>query len=220
MPYKLSVDVRVKRPQHLVPAMLNRRRISLKKILARYMGLHFTQYQPIISSEDIAEAGLEDAYLKVIREISPASKKRNHVAAPVDVEVRGVAIALDEEISFSYYRNISLNSPIYRLPLSPRVDRYKQFCQQHMQQQESLLSTPIERALRKRAIHDFMQDMLPAVHHMPVVRLSVHDWFTDGDDFKCLGSILSDDDERFYLPVADYITEQLEEVDTLFLSQF
>lgn len=185
------------------------------------MGFHFTQYQPFVSCEDICDAGLGDAFYKLIKEMSPASKKKKHIAAAVDIEVRGVAIALDEEASFSYYRHQSLQSPVYSITLSPKLDRYKQYCQQHMQlMQEGEFFTPVERALRKRALDDFMQDMLPVVHHVPIIRLSVYDWFTNGDDYKSLGSILESDDEHFYLPVADYITEQLEEVDTLFLSQF
>ena len=200
--------------------MFNRRRISLKKILNRYMGLHFTQYQPIISTDDVFDAGLGEAFSLTMNEMSSSWKMKRRVAEPVPIEVRGVAIALDEEVSFSHYRYLSLKSSVYSLPLLPRLERYEQYCQQNMLQQQGEPEQAIEKALRKRALHDFMQDMLPAVHHIPLIRLSVYDRFADGEEIKCLGTILEQDSERYYLPVADHITQQLDEIDQRFLDCF
>lgn len=215
MPSKSYVEVQENHPKHLVPAMLNRRRISLKKILNRYMGLHFTQLQPIVTTEDISEAGLEDPFVHAARELFPSWKNQLHEAEPLSIEVRGVAIALDEEISFSYYRYKCLQSPIYTLPLLPKLDRYAQYCQQK-NGAEAESSPAVERVLRKRALNDFMQDMLPAVHHVPLIRMSVYDQFADGEEQKPLGKILEADNERFYLPVADFVSQRLEEIDRVF----
>ena len=220
MPRKFSLDVSLERSEQIATAMFSRRRISLKKILNRYMGLHFTQYQPVMTTDDVWEAGLGEAFVETMNAMSGTWKTKKRVAQPVSIEVRGVAIALDEEISFSYYRYQSLKSSVYSLPILPRLERYEQYCQQNMPQQNGEVEQTVEKALRKRALHDFMQDMLPAVHHIPLIRLSVYDRFSDGEESRCLGSILEHDSERFYLPVADHITRQLDEIDQRFLTCF
>ncbi|AHM59372.1 hypothetical protein D770_05545 [Flammeovirgaceae bacterium 311] len=215
MSSKSFSHVQLKKSQQLVPAMLNRRRFSLKKLLNRYMGLPFTQYQQAVTYDDVLDAGLEVAFSTAMKEILPFGRKKIQVAEPVEIEVRGVAIALDEEISFSSYRYTSLQSPLYELPLLPNLDRYQQYCRLHMQQEE-LFAPAIAKAIKKRAVQDFMQDFLPVVHHVPIIRLSVYDRFSDGEESVSLGSILAEDSERFYLPVADVITQQLKKIDELF----
>ncbi|WP_224996346.1 hypothetical protein [Cesiribacter sp. SM1] len=212
-------QVQLKKEQQLVPAMLNKRRFSLKKILNRYMGLPFTQYQAVVTYDDIQEAGLESVFSAAMKEMLPFWKKMSHESEPVDIEVRGVAIALDEELSFSSYRFASLQSPVYKLPLMPDLERYEQYCHLHMQQEE-LFAPSVEKAIKRRAIQDFMQDLLPVVHHVPIIRLSVYDRFSDGEESATLGAILAEDSERFYLAVADAITQQLQNVDQLFDCEF
>lgn len=179
----------------------------------------FTQLQPPLTCQDVHDAGLGDAFDQTLHEIMPDYTKKSFEAEPVSIEVRGVAVALDEEISFSYYRYQSLLSPLYTLPMVPNLHRYRDYCR-HFTLQEAGASEAVEDSIRDRALHDFMQDMLPAVHHMPLIRLSVFDRFSDGEDIKPLSKVLEDDNERFYLPVADYITQRLEEIDTLFYSKF
>lgn len=215
MSSKSFSQVQLKKNQQLVPAMLNRRRFSLKKLLNRYMGLPFTQFQQAVTYDDVLEAGLEAAFSTAMKEMLPFGRKKSQVAEAVEIEVRGVAIALDEEISFSSYRYTSLHSPLYELPLLPNLHRYKQYCLLHMQQEE-FTAPAIAKAIKKRAMQDFMQDFLPVVHHMPIIRLSVYDRFTDGEESVSLGSILAEDSERFYLPVADAIAQQLQKIDVLF----
>jgi hypothetical protein len=212
-------QVQLKKQQQLLPVMLNKRRFSLKKILNRYMGLPFTQYQAAVTYDDVHEAGLEDALSTAMKEMLAPWRKKNQAAEPVAIEVRGVAIALDEELSFSSYRFSSLQSPVYELPLLPNLERYEQYCRMHMQQEESF-APAIAKAIRKRAIQDFMQDLLPVVHHVPIIRLSVYDRFSDGEESAALGDILANDSERYYLAVADVITQQLQNVDRLFDCDF
>lgn len=222
MPRKLSVEVQQKHPKYLVPTMLNRRRISLKKILNRYMGLHFTQLQPAMTYDDVIEGGLGEAFDQAVQEFVPSwktgLKKKFYEAETVSIEVRGVAVALDEEVSFSYYRYKCLQSPIYTLPILPKLERYTHYCMNNMQQ-EAGSSVAVDLSLRNRALHDFMQDMLPAVHHVPLIRLSVYDSFVDGEEQKALGRILEEDNERFYLPVADFVTQRLAEIDQVFFPE-
>ena len=219
MSRKFSVEEKLIPSQRLVPSMLNRRRITLKKILNRYMGLPFTQYQPTVTCDDVCEAGLGDVFSDAAKNLVAETKIKKQVAEPVAIEVRGVAVALDEEVSFSYYRYLSLQSPIYSLPLLPKLTRYQQYCQLNMQQ-ENIGSHGVGKALKKRALHDFMQDMLPVVHHVPIIRLSVFDQFIDGENLVTLSDILSEDDTKYYQVVADSIAYQLEELDTLFLAGF
>ena len=199
----------------MVPAMLNKRRFTLKKILNRYMKLPFTQYQRPVTSDDVDEAGLGDAFSRAMKDMLPLWRKRKQAAEPVDIEVRGVAVALDEEISFSYYRYLSLQSPIYKIPLLPDLSRYEQYCHQTMLEGISVLPA-VEKAVKKRALQDFMQDLLPVVHHVPIIRLSVYDRFYIGEDSSTLGAILAEDNERFYQPLADNISQQLQMIDDNF----
>lgn len=216
---KSSEQAKWMESQRLVPAMLNRRRFTLKKILNRYMGLPFTQYQPVLSIDDICEAGLGDLFAQTANLLLPGVKPRKQVAETIPIEVRGVAIALDEEVSFSPYRLKSLHSPLYCLPLLPKLERYHQYCQQAADQEVSAL-TMVEKALKKRALHDFMQDMLPVVHHVPVLRLSVYDVYTEGNESCTLAEILASDNAFFYKAVAEDVALQLEEMDTLFLASY
>lgn len=220
MPRNTVASIQQKQARQLLPSMLNKRRYSLKKILNRYMGLPFSQYQPAVTSEDLHEAGLGEAFVVTLNELLPAEKKKLHVVEQVSIEVRGVAIAFDEEVSFSPYRQQSLQSPVYSLPILPRLYHYQAYCQRYMPQQNSPISEAVEEALRKRALQDFMQDMLPAVCHMPLIRLSVYDRFSDGDTYCCLGNILEADSERYYLSIADRINCELERIDKLFMTAF
>lgn len=182
------------------------------------MGLSFSQCQPEMTSADLHDAGLGEAFAATLKELLPREQSKMYTVEPVSIEVRGVAIAFDEEVSFSPYRHKSLQSPVYSLPILPRLHHYEAYCQHYTPQQNSPISEAVEEALRKRALQDFMQDMLPAVYHMPLIRLSVYDQFTDGDSYCCLGSILEADSERFYLSIADRINNELERVDQLFLN--
>lgn len=199
-----------------MPSLLNRRRINLKKFLNRYMGLPFTQLQPSLHWEDIGEAGLMPLFEQLVRQLFPNNSKRKFEAEPVGIEVRGVALALDEEISFSHYRNQSLQSPLYSMPFVPNLERYKAYCHfwgDIIGQEESVA---IARKLRMQAIHDFMQDMLPVVHHMPLMRLSVYDLFGAGENAKSLHEILSEEHTSHYPLVADYLAAELHRIDSIF----
>lgn len=218
MQRKTEASLRQNHTRQFLPTMLNKRRYSLKKILNRYMGLSFSQYQPDMTSADLHDAGLGEALAATQKELLPAELNKMYTVEPVSIEVRGVAIAFDEEVSFSPYRYLSLQSPVYSLPILPRLQHYAAYCQHYTPQQNNPISEAVEEALRKRALQDFMQDMLPAVFHMPLIRLSVYDRFTDGDAYCCLGSILEADNERFYLSIADRINNELERVDQLFIN--
>ncbi len=184
------------------------------------MGLQFTRFQPSMTQEDLFEAGLGEALNGTLKEVLAGRKSKITVIEPVSIEVSGVAIAFDEEVSFSFYRYQSLQSPVYTLPILPRLERYHSYCEQNMPLLNNESIAAIERTLRLRALHDFMQDMLPAVYHMPLIRLSVFDIFTDADECCSLGSILEKDLERYYLQVADYINNELEHINKVFQSAY
>jgi hypothetical protein len=203
-------------PKQLMPSLLNRRRINLKKFLSRYMGLPFTQAQPVLHWEDMEEAGMLPVYDQLVRQLFPHSAKRKFEAEPVGIEVRGVALALDEEISFSPYRYQSLQSPLYRMPYVPNLQRYQAYCHFWGEIIGGEESVAIARKLRMRTIHDFMQDMLPVVHHMPLLRLSVYDLFGTGENARTLHEILSEEDTSYYPFVADYLAAELERIDLSF----
>lgn len=202
-------------PRQLVPSLLNRRRLILKKILNRYMGLPFTQEIPPLWIDDIIEAGLGDILQEVKQQLLP-QKKLSPEVEPVAIEVRGVAVAFDEEISFTNYRFQTLQSPLYKLPFLPKLERYHDYCLywgEIIGQEES---ADIGQILRRQAMIDFMQDMLPVVQHVPLLRLSVYDQFSDGNKVRSLHEILSEEDEPFYLHVADFIAEELNRIDAYF----
>ncbi|EMR01566.1 DUF7255 family protein [Cesiribacter andamanensis] len=203
-----------------MPAILNRRRIAFKKFLNRYMGLPLTQLQPQLQWDDMADAGLVPALEQLARQLFPHSGARRPEPEPVAIEVRGIALAFDEEISFSHYRFQSLQSPLYNMPFVPQLERYKAYCQfwgDIIGQQESIA---ISRILRMRALQDFMQDMLPVVYHMPLLRVSVYDQLGPEGQGKNLHEIFSDERTDYYPLVADKITLELETLDAQFFPYY
>lgn len=202
--------------KQLVPSLLNRRRLVLKKILNRYMGLNFTQLQPGLQPMDLAEAGLLDTYQEMVEKLLPRQLPDKLEMEPVAIEVRGVAVAFDEEISFTHYRYQTLQSSLYKLPFLQDLTRYHTYCLHWGEIIGEEESPAIARILRQRALQDFLQDMLPVAQHLPIFRLSVYDQFSNGHKTCSLHEILAEEDEPFYLHVADYIADELERIDANF----
>lgn len=214
--------------------VLNKRRITLKKLLFNYMGMMLTREQPDLFMEDIAYAGLSNELEAVCADLGLRESERPLQATKVEIEVNGVAIALDDEVKFTRSRLQTLSSPIYTLPLIYNLNRYKSYCQQALPDAESQLTDPgalkqrgrmrqfSESTLREKlqALDDFMQDLLPLVHYVPVLRLSIYDQLETPEGTLSIHSLLAEENNRNFEVLADYLIKQLDDLEQSFHLEF
>lgn len=214
--------------------VLNKRRITLKKLLFNYMGMMLTREQPDIYMEDIEYAGLNDELHAVCADLGLRSTKLPLQASKVDIEVNGVAIALDDEVKFNRSRLQTLASPIYSLPLIYNLNRYKSYCQQVMpdvefpaiegrsqKQRGSLRKFPETTMTEKlQAVNDFMQDLLPLVHYVPVLRISVYDQLETPEGTVSIHTLLAEENKKHFEILADYLVKQLDDLEQSFHLEF
>lgn len=210
-------------------AVLNRRRIALKKILLQYMGLSLSREQPELFLEDIDFAGLGEELRAVTKSLELSLTEIQTPTHSIEIEVNGVAIVLDEEPKFNEFRLLTLQSPIYCLPLIYNLNRYKSYCQEK-QAAPSLQGTgrgpkgrplqkkpsPADKTAKLQAVSDFMHDLLPLVHFVPVLRLSVFDQLETPKGLMTLNSLLMEEEPDNYELLADYLIRQLEELEEMF----
>ena len=212
----------------LQQAVLNKRRTVLKKVLLKYMGLSLSREQPELLRMDIAYAGLEEELKAVASALQLDEDNIPGKAQGVDIEVNGVAIALDDEQQFNRYRLTTLHSPVYSLPLICDLNRYRGYCQaegQHIYSGDKKakdrlsfqkITDPSEQTLKLRAVNDFMQDLLPLVHYVPVLRLSVFDQIESSQGKQSLHTLLMDDSRQSFELLADYFIRKLEDLEEAF----
>lgn len=216
-------------PKLLQQVVLNKRRITLKKVLLKYMGFVLSRDQPDLKVEDIEYAGLGEEFYAVSTLLGIEPGQGLLQADPVAIEVNGIAFALDDESQFNKFRFQTLQSSVYALPLIHNLNRYKSYCLQ-----ESTPSTdgsikkskdrssmekkkfPSESLLRVQALNDFMQDLLPLVHFVPVLRLSVFDQLETPKGGVSLHKLLMEGDETSFSLLADHIMKQLEGLEEVF----
>lgn len=218
----------------LQQAILNKRRTVLKKILLQYMGLTLSREQPEMFRVDVEYAGLGEELLAVSSSLALQEKDIPGKALPVDIEVNGVVIALDDELQFNRFRLRTLQSPVYSLPLIYDLKRYSGYC--HGEQPDHAVPAPAEFAgkkskegvslqkasemqdefLKLQAINDFMQDLLPLVHYVPLLRLSVYDQIETPAGSKSLHTLLVEDNRSNFELLADYFIRQLDDLEESF----
>lgn len=214
--------------------VLNKRRITLKKLLFNYIGLMLTREQPDLFIEDIEYAGLSNELQAVCADLGLKASELPLQATKVEIEVNGVAIALDDEVKFTPSRLQTLSSSIYTLPLICNLNRYKIYCQQALPDAESQLTAPgalkqrgrirkvPEPTLREKlqALDDFMQDLLPLVHYVPVLRISIHDQLETPEGTLSIHSLLAEENNRNFEILADYLIKQLDDLEQSFHLEF
>lgn len=214
--------------------VLNKRRITLKKLLFNYIGLMLTREQPDLFIEDIEYAGLSNELQAVCADLGLRASELPLQATKVEIEVNGVAIALDDEVKFTPSRLQTLSSSIYTLPLICNLNRYKIYCQQALPDAESQLTAPgalkqrgrirkvPEPTLREKlqALDDFMQDLLPLVHYVPVLRISIHDQLETPEGTLSIHSLLAEENNRNFEILADYLIKQLDDLEQSFHLEF
>ena len=234
IPYNLYLMERLKsttvqphffRFPNLPEGLLSQSRLVLKKVLVRYMGLTLTREQPSLTVDDIEGAGLlpqlkEVARLLGVKDTIPPE------ASPVGTEVNSIAIALDEEAHFNQYRLLTLNSSLYAEPLVCQLKRYKTYCQREMgkvsRQGRGIQKDPPQCEFKgsyrqvQLALNDFMQDMLPLVHYVPLLRLSVFDPVSTPAGFRTLSSLMEKDDPKEYPLIAGFMEEKLTQLESSF----
>lgn len=216
--------------------VLHKRRVTLKKVLFNYMGLMLSREQPGLFLEDIEYAGLSTELHHVSEVLGLRRSELPLQAGKVDIEVNGVALALDDEIRFNDSRLQTLTSPIYKLPLIYNLDRYKSYCLQYQDRRRHPLQdgrkvsrnlrlsqrqiTGSTRVEKLGAINDFMQDLLPLVHYVPVLRISVYDQLETPEGVLSLNTLLSEDCRKHYEVLADYLIKQLDDLEGSFHLEF
>lgn len=215
----------------LQQAILNKRRTVLKKVLLQYMGLTLSREQPEVLQVDVEYAGLGEELLAVASALMLEEGEIPEKAQVLDIEVNGVAIALDDEQQFNRYRFQTLQSPVYSLPLISDLSRYKGYClanqvQMHspslagkkIKDRESLQKTSgsFEEFYKLQAVNDFMQDLLPLVHYVPVLRLSVFDQIETSCGRKTLHTLLMEDNRHYFEILADYFIQRLNDMEEAF----
>lgn len=209
--------------------MLHKRRVTLKKVLFNYMGLTLSREQPDLLLEDIEYAGLSNELDSMSKDLGLSREELPLQASRIDIEVNGVAIALDDELRFNNSRLQTLSSPIYKLPLIYNLDRYKSYCLQQPSAPRLLLDgRKMKRSLNLRqtvgssvveklgALNDFMQDLLPLVHYVPVLRISVFDQLETHEGVLSMDTLLSEDCRKHYEILADYLIKQLNDLEASF----
>lgn len=209
--------------------MLHKRRVTLKKVLFNYMGLTLSREQPDLLLEDIEYAGLSNELDSMSKDLGLSREELPLQASRIDIEVNGVAIALDDELRFNNSRLQTLSSPIYKLPLIYNLDRYKSYCLQQPSSPRLLLDgRKMKRSLNLRqtvgssvveklgALNDFMQDLLPLVHYVPVLRISVFDQLETHEGVLSMDTLLSEDCRKHYEILADYLIKQLNDLEASF----
>jgi hypothetical protein len=209
--------------------VLHKRRVTLKKVLFNYMGLILSREQPDLLLEDIEYAGLSHELDSMSKDLGLSREELPLQASRIDIEVNGVAIALDDEFRFNSSRLQTLSSPIYKLPLIYNLDRYKSYCLQQPSAPRLLLDgRKMKRSLKLRqtvgrsvvaklgAINDFMQDLLPLVHYVPVLRISVFDQLETHEGVLSMDTLLSEDCRKHYEILADYLIKQLNDLESSF----
>lgn len=212
----------------LQQAVLNKRRTVLKKILLRYMGLTLTREQPDMFRVDVEYAGLGEELIAVGSSLGLHDKDIPEKAFPLDIEVSGVVIALDDELQFNRYRLQTLQSPVYSLPLIDDLNRYRGYCH-GMQETVAPAENPSkdrnsvtkisgtqENLLKFQAVNDFMQDLLPLVHYVPLLRLSVYDQIETPLGRKSLHTLLIEDNRQNFELLADYFIRHLNDLEEAF----
>ena len=210
---------------NLSEGLLNQRRLVLKKVLVRYMGLTLTRDQPSLRLEDIEGAGLQPQ-LKEVGQLLGVKGAILPEANPVETEVNSIAIALDEEVHFNRYRLLTLQSAVYAEPLICQLKRYKTYCQRVMgktsgKEREVVNSSPQNKPggsvhQVQLALNDFMQDMLPLVHYVPLLRLSVFDPVSTPAGIRTLSSLLEKDDQKEYALIAGFMEKKLAQLESSF----
>ena len=217
-------------PKLIQQVVLNKRRITLKKVLLQYLGFELSREQPELKVEDIEYAGLGEEFFAVSKLLGIDSTMVPKQAGAVAIEVNGIAFVLDEESQFNRYRLQTLQSPVYALPLIHNLNRYKSYCLQESAQGAGGLLikktkdrssmekkiVPSESLLKHQALNDFMQDLLPLVHFVPVLRLSVFDQLETAGGLISLHKLLMDGDEASFSLIADHIMKQLEDLEEVF----
>lgn len=209
--------------------VLNKRRITLKKVLFNYMGMMLTREQPDLYMQDIEYAGLNNELHAVCMDLGLESTELPLQACKVDIEVNGVAIALDDEVKFNRSRLLTLASPIYSLPLIYNLNRYKSYCRQALPDEEfssiegrlwkqrgSLPQFPESTMEKLQALNDFMQDLLPLVHYVPVLRLSVYDQLETPEGSLSIHTLLAEENKKHFEILADYLVKQLDDLEQSF----
>ncbi len=213
--------------------VLNKRRIALKKVLLKYMGLSLSREQPILHMKDVEYAGLGDELLVVSRALGLEPAEIPLYAEPVAIEVNGIAISLDCEYQFNHFRGLTLQSPVYALPLIHSLSRYKGYCQPDPSHNSGTAgkrsrdrlrlqknSVPAAGVLKYQALNDFMQDLLPLVHFVPVLRFSVYDQLETPAGSVSMHKLLSGEDPAHFSLLADYISGHLNNLGEIFNLDF
>lgn len=216
-----SIPSQFFRLSFLPEGLLNQRRLVLKKILVQYMGLSLTREQPSLQLKDIEYAGMLPELKKIARQLGMEAALPEEVDL-VETEVNGIAIALDEEMHFNEYRLLTLHSSIYAEPLICQLKRYRAYCHQKDKRGQAnrnrvpniVKEKPLQQSIL--ALNDFMQDMLPLVHYVPLLRLSVYDSISSPSGNRSLASLLEQDHQKDYPLVARFLEEKLTQLESSF----
>lgn len=187
---------------------------SLKKRL-RKAGPITLRTLDLPTQESLAASDLAPAVLEIYKQLGGVHDEPQFKIRNWDLEYEGIAIELDEYLSFNRYRLLSLNSPAYKqLPLFP-MEAYKQYCAEHeglclksasthdkwsteaseMHFGPAAPAGELDNELgasrwRQRAFYDFVKDLSPLLCNVQVVRLSIWDEVKEGNRSRPLLDVL------------------------------
>lgn len=199
-------------PEHELRRLaLNKRRISLKRLLIRKMGLPLTHELPPLNWDDIEAAGLDAEVKRVMHMLDFNEKQIPLPLVPPEIELCNIGFLLDEEEQFNIHRFQTLQSSIYALPMLQPLEHYGAYCQLAESSRRGKGALPGRRKvyqLKMQAMQDYLYDCLPVVHSVPIVRLSVYDLFETPDGISSLHDLLLKDDEKSQAVLMHYF-EQL-----------
>lgn len=201
--------------QELRRLALNKRRISLKRLLIHDMGLPLTHELPALRWEDIEAAGLAQEVRRVMHMLDFDEKRIPLPLTPPIIELCTIGFLLDEEEQFNIHRFQTLQSSIYALPMLQPLEHYGAYCQLAESSRKSKSLKAGQRKVQKlkmQALQDYLYDCLPVVHSVPIVRLSVYDLFETPDGIASLHDLLIRDNESSRKVLLQYFEQLFSEL--------
>lgn len=205
--------------QELHRLALNKRRVSLKRLLIHEMGLPLTHELPALNWEDIEGAGLAQEVKRVMHMLDFDEKQIPLPLSPPEIELCTIGFLLDEEEQFTIHRFQTLQSSIYALPMLQPLEHYGAYCQLAENNRRNKNIMPGRRKVQKlkmQAMQDYLYDCLPVVHSVPIVRLSVYDLFETPDGIASLHDLLLKNDKQSQKVLLHYFEQLITELSEKF----
>jgi hypothetical protein len=169
---------------------------------------------PRPSAKDLQRGGVWEEAIDVYRQLGGIRDKPSLRPGAWDVSLAGLAVELDEEQHFNRYRTVTLGSHIYHRFVGFDGPVYRRYCDVFeadcarragyrgywtspssardfgLSGSPGDLSSEGSSRWKQRAFYDYVKDLAPLCGGPVVVRMSVWDSVTSGDESRTVGEAL------------------------------